>query len=484
MIWIVTGCSSDTVEDMGRAFPDGFLWGSAVAGFQSEMGCPTWSADECNDTASDWYQWVTDPQITENNSLAVSGESVDNGPGMWETFEDDVTLMQSDGHSAFRLSIEWSRLFPESAEHIDSVEGLDAVVDTTAVQRYHEMLDALRGAGISPLVTINHYVLPLWVHDGVACNTDPETCQASGWMDGERIVPLITLYSGWLAREFGDSVDRWATLNEPFATTLSGYVMPGEERSSPPGLLFHGPGTVASALNQIEASAAMYEAVHQWDGGDVDGDGVTAEVGLVLNMVAIEPNDPDSPADVEAVSHMDYVYHRLFLDALTEGTWDDDLDGVPDRTRDELSGTLDYIGINYYNRVKVIGWGVTMLDEVPIFDFFPKMSWEIYPQGLAQVVQTASEYGLPMWITENGTGDVAQSPSALEGHLSELQGTIADGADVRGYFYWTFVDNYEWNHGMSWKMGLYELDIKTKARIRRPVAEYYAEVIGGNALPD
>ena len=448
------------------------------------MGCPTWSADQCHDVNSDWYQWVTDERIVNTSGLYVSGEPVDHGPGMWETFEDDVDLMAADGHNAYRMSIEWSRLFPDAAtEGATTVDELDDIVDVDARARYHAMLDAQIAVGIAPLVTVNHYTLPLWVHDGVACHDDPEACEASGWLDGDRMIPLITLYAGWLAREYGSKVDQWATLNEPFATTLSGYVQPGEERSAPPGLVFHGEGAVASASHQIEASASMYDAVHEWDRTDADGDGEAASVGIVINMVAITPKT-DSEADLEAVEHMDYVYHRFFLDGLTDGSWDEDLDGTPDRTREELANRLDWIGVNYYNQVFVTGWGLVPVPEVPIFDFFPEVTWDLYPEGIAQVVGVAGEYGLPIYVTENGTNITEKGRTALEGHLTELQAAIADGADVRGYFYWTFVDNYEWNHGMTWKMGLYELDPDTKARTRREVGTWYAGVIEANALPE
>ena len=231
--WILflVGCGSDPASSKGggsdASFPSGFVWGTATSGFQVDMGCPTWTAAECDDPASDWYQWVTDESIIQRSNLFVSGEPVSAGPGMWEMFESDVDRMEADGMTAYRFSYEWSRLFPDAAaEEATSVEELAGHVNQAAVDRYHEMFAALAAANIQPLVTLNHYTMPLWVHNGVACHDDRDTCEADGWVNRERITRLIGLYAGYAGREFGGEVDHWMTLNEPFATTLSGYTFP------------------------------------------------------------------------------------------------------------------------------------------------------------------------------------------------------------------------------------------------------------------
>ncbi len=466
-----------------RAFPDGFRWGSATAGFQVEAGCPTLSAESCEDRGSDWYAWVTDPAITGNPNLHVTGEPLANAPGMWETFNADVQQMKADRHTAFRLSIEWSRLFPVgAAEGATSVEALGEHVDAAALQHYREWLTALREAGIEPVVTVNHYTLPLWVHEPVACQADLDTCPRNGWIDGERIVPLVGLYAGFLAAELGDLVDTWATLNEPFATTLSGYLLPGEDRSAPPGVRMNGPAVVASLQHQIEGHAAIFDALHAHDRVDADDDGAPASVGLVLNFTAIKPNDAERPADVEAAVKCDYLYHRVFLNAITAGDWDDDLDGTADRTREDLGDRLDWLGINYYNELRVTGTSITILPEVPASQFIPSFSWDPYPEGMAQVVALADTYGRPIWITENGTPHVDQADTVLLAHLGHLADAIDAGADVRGYLYWSWVDNYEWNHGMSMRFGLYALGAD-KARTPRPAAEALRDIARMNGLP-
>jgi len=172
----------------------------------------------------------------------------------------------------------------------------------------------------------------------------------------------------------------------------------------------------------------------------------------------------------------------VFLDAVTKGSWDDELDGVADSTRDDLAGRLDYLGINYYNQVKVTGTSLVLLPELPIANFIPEFSWDPHSEGLAAVVELGAEYDLPMIITENGTPHDERSDEILEGHLGALHDAIEAGHDVRGYYYWSYVDNYEWNHGFDLRFGLYRLNLQTKQRSPRPVVEVYRDIAWGNGL--
>lgn len=484
LVGLATGCQPD--DPVGRAapltrFPDGFRFGSATAGFQVDMGCPTWSTADCDDPASDWYQWVTDPGIVADAGLHVNGDPVSMGPGMWETLESDADLMVADGHTTYRMSIEWSRLFPAAVpDATTSVDELVPLVNAAAVARYHEMFAALRGRGIEPVVTVNHYTLPLWIHDGVACHEDLEGCTARGWLDRDRILHHLGLYAGFVGREFGADIDLWFTLNEPYATALSGYLMPGEDRSSPPGVVFQVQPTKDVILNQIEGHAAMAHALRAEDAADADGDGRALDVGIVMNMVSIVPKDPNNADDVRGAAHMDYLYHQLYLGALTDGDWDPELDGEPSATREDLAGTLDVIGINYYNQVTVTGLPGPLRPEIPVFDFLPEFSWDPFPAGLGEVVERAARFDRPIHITENGTPHVDdRGVEVLDGHLASLLGAMDAGADVRSYHYWSLVDNYEWNHGFDLRFGLYELDPATKARVARPVSARLREFAEG-----
>lgn len=486
---VVASCGADAPADdhpnnPEANFPAGFLWGTAVAGFQVEAGCPTLAAEACEDRASDWYQWVTDPDLVADDSTANSGDPVSLGPGMWETFDADFARARDElNTNAFRTSLEWSRLFPDgAAEAATTLDELDAHADPAAVAGYRAMFAAARARGLTLLVTLNHYTLPLWIHDGKGCHADLDACADRGWLDGPRIVRAIALYAGWCARTFGDQVDLWATLNEPFAMVLSGYILPSPDRTNPPGVLLRLPEAVAVLIHLIEGHAAMYDAVHANDLSDADDDGVRARVGVVHALVALEPKDPASAADAVAVEHADYIINRFFLEGVVRGALDRDLDGVAEEVRADLADRLDYLGINYYTRLPIVALGSPLDPRFPLADFLPDLGGGAFvdsPSGLYDVVTLASTYGRPMIITENGKlNPTADSGDAfLVPHLRELHRAMADGHPVEGYFYWSLVDNYEWNHGFALRFGLYELDLETKARTLRPIGRRYAEII-------
>lgn len=461
------------------SFPDTFLWGTAVAGFQVDPGCPTIAAETCEDRASDWYQWVTDPDLQGDAGTYLSGDPLALGPGHYELYEQDLARARDElGTTAFRTSIEWSRLFPDgAAESATTVADLRAHVDADALAWYHAYFDAIGAAGQVPVVTLDHYTLPLWLHDGKACHADLATCADRGWMDIDRLRPALALYSAFCAEEFGGKVDTWATLNEPLAIVLAGYLLPSPDRTNPPGVR-----DVDAAFtvfwNLVEGHAAMYDAVKAYDTVDADGDGEASSVGVVHNLVALAPVDADEPADLVAMEHADYVYNRLFLNGTIRGEIDRDMDGVAEETRADLAGRMDWLGINYYTRLTVRGLTAPLYDGYARFDFFPTVFWEEYPDGLYDVVAVGADYGLPMMITENGTQPTDESGDVfLRPHLAALLRAVSDGMDVRGYFYWSLLDNYEWNHGMGMRFGLYTFDPVTKARTLRPMGGDYAQIV-------
>lgn len=299
----------DTGPDaVARSFPDDFLFGTAISGFQAEMGCPNTPPDQCQDRNSDWYKFIT-ADATVNSRLAhLSGDPPTNGPGFWELYDEDIGRIENDlNNDAFRMSIEWSRIFPESTEGITSLSELEKAADDEAVAHYHEILDALESRGIEPMVTLNHYSLPLWIHDPVACHRELETCSPRGWLDRERTVREIAKFAKFAAHEFGDSVDLWVTLNEPLAVVIPGYLQPSEQGTNPPAVQLEPKAAKTVWQAMIEAHARMYDALHARDGADADGDGKEARVGLAYNFTPVRPKNPENPKDVEAANNLSYL---------------------------------------------------------------------------------------------------------------------------------------------------------------------------------
>jgi len=478
-----SGKDADTAAEAPAAFPDDFYWGAATAGFQVEPGCPTISAEVCEDRGSDWYQWVTDEALIGESATHLAGEPLSAAPGHYELYEEDIARLKDElGANALRVSIEWSRLFPDrAAEAATTVDELAAFVDPEALAWYHAYFQAMRDQGIEPFVTLNHYTLPLWLHDGKACYYDIDGCADRGWLDGDRIIPAIALYSGFCAREFGGEVDWWMTLNEPFAVILSGYLLPGEDRTNPPGVTLEVDYAFEVLWNMVEAHARMYDAVHAED--------PTAMVGLVPNLVAAYPEDEDDPIDVEGTAALDYLYNRLMLNATIRGEVDRDLDRVAESTDADLAGRMDFIGVNYYTRLTVMGLEAPLFADYPGSTFYPVGSfWQNYPEGLREVLNLAAEYELPVVVTENGTPDPdgEEGAQSLVRHAQALRDAIGDGVDLRGYLYWSLVDNYEWNHGMSMTFGLYEVPPTDPEKPRSPrlVADLYSQIVQANAIPE
>lgn len=475
-----------------RPFEDGFLFGTAVAGFQADMGCPTLPASECEDPSSDWYAFVTDPRTVASSSAHLSGDAPSAGPGEWELYEADLDRASGElNNDAFRFSIEWSRIFPTATDDLEGYDALKAAANPAALAHYHALLAAARARGITPLVTLNHYTLPLWIHDGVGCHLDFDHCSPRGWVDRERTVREIAKYAGFVAREFGDEVDLWATLNEPFAVLLPGYVMPTEERSNPPAVSLRTTEAKIVLRGLVEAHARMYDAVKANDHADADGDGETSRVGVVYPVTPALPKDPDSVLDREAADHVFYLWNLAYLDAVARGVFDDDLDGVGE-VRDDLVGRMDYIGINYYTRLVVEGTDGPMLPDLsPLTTFnpFTLSIWSDAPDGLYDMLKLVTErYDLPVIVTENGVRDDQDdgtAPSWIVRHLGWVQRAREEGIDVRGYFYWTLVDNYEWNHGLHYPMGLYAVDPAdpTKARTARRAVNVYGRIAKDREIP-
>jgi beta-galactosidase len=469
-------------------FPDNFLWGTAIAGFQVDAGCPTIPQAECEDPNSDWYQWVTDPDLIGEENLFLSGEPLSDAPGHFELFAEDARISKEIlNANALRTSIEWSRLFPNEPIGANTVDDLAAFVNQEAVDHYRAVFQSIRANGLTPLVTLNHYTLPLWLHDGKECHDDPDNCTRRGWMDRARMVKEISLYAGFCAREFGAEIDFWATLNEPFAIILAGYLQPSPDRTNPPGIV-DPQRAVEVAFAMIEAHAKMYDAVHAEDTIDADGNGEAAEVGLVHNLVAAQPARENNDLDIIGAQHLDYILNRVFLNALILGDIDADLDGVAEITDDPAFGDrMDYLGINYYTRAIATGTGAPLFD-IPLFDFIPTIPFDNFPQGLYEVAMIGAEYEVPIYITENGVSDPFGEDNAanfLVPHLEELHRAIQDGADVRGYFYWSLIDNYEWNHGMTaFRFGFFTFDPlhPLKQRIPKESVRVYQEIATKNTI--
>ena len=483
-------------------FPDGFRWGVSTAGFQAEMGgaAPL-------DVNSDWWQWTHDP--ANGALLGWKGAVPENGPGEYIQYPTDIALARNGlGADTFRLGIEWSRIFPESTAGVDvsggiteqSLQQLDALADQDAVAHYRDELIAMRAAGLEPMVTVNHFTLPLWINNPAQTRL-PEIfgatpTEGAGWVSASTVTEFEK-YAAYLAWKFGPQVTDWVVLNEPVNSMLTSYYAIPFTTDFPPALFR--PDLVATGLrNEAAAYSGSYDLIHQYDGD--------AQVGFALNMYSWRPADPANPVDVQAAATFGDFYNRWFPDAVIGGVVDANFDGIitDDELHPELAGKADFLGVNYYSQGIVVGYPWAPDPALPVAAGYPEFSpllnvvlggcpatecsdtaQIVYPAGLREVLDIAASYGKPLWLSENGLADRAddQRPSYVVRHLAVLNQAIADGMDIRGYIAWSLVDNLEWVLGYEPRYGLYSYDPATLARTPRPSTGLIHDIFSGNAIP-
>ncbi len=493
---VLAACAPSSPQPL--AFPKSFLFGASIAGFQVDMGCPTIPASKCDDQGSDWYQWITDPRILANpQAVNFLGGPPSTGPGFYELYPQDLARAKNELHlNAVRLSLEWSRIFPTSTVGVTGYDHLRAIASPDGLAFYHAIFAKMKALGLTPLVTVNHYTLPLWIHDGVDCHFNGlDKCAKKGWVDPATVTE-IAKYAGFVAREFGGEVDLWATENEPLALPLSGYLEPTATRTNPPGLSFQSAAAKEVTLNLIEAHAAMYDAIKANDTVDADGDGVAAKVGLVLSMTDVK-SAGQKPDDDTAQKNISYLYNQLYLDATVDGMLDENLAGPStEKLHPELAHRMDYVGINYYTQITVAGLSGSILPDfsslLTLDPTSPATNLSQYDaKGIYDMAMfVTNRYHLPIIITENSVQAIPDAPTQSQGlvqYLQWLHKAMDDGADVQGYFWWTLMDNYEWNHGMAPEddFGLYKVDPNDpkKTRTIRQVGKDYARIAQGHAVP-
>jgi beta-glucosidase/6-phospho-beta-glucosidase/beta-galactosidase len=505
------GSAAPAAAQSNDSFPRGFLWGTASAGFQSEAG----GSPANSDSRSDWWAFTTNRDLIRDG--LVSGDRVTRGPGFWRTWPSDLDRARKRlRNNAIRLGVEWSRVFPRSTARVRTgtrvsraeLRRLDKLANKPAVRRYRRIFRGARRRGLRPMVTLNHFTLPVWAHDPIrtrrafagrgADDPVPSGLRRAGWLD-RRTIGEFRKYAAYAAWKFGAHVDLWATVNEPMVTASQGYVsIPGVTGVKAPAVLNY-PAAVRVFENLALANAAAYDAVHSRDR--------RARVGFVHNLVDWRPSDPNRAQDVRATQHAEQIFNRAYPDAAIHGYYDTDVDGVRDKgeLRPRLRGKADFFGVNHYSPGRVTGLDQPVSRTVPLFDFAPSVTyrgggnpngppcptrctdfgWEIDPSGLRRVVVQAAGYGKPIYITENGIDDREddQRPDYLRGYVGALQDAIEGGADVRGYFHWSLLDNYEWAEGFRGHFGLYGYNPRTLRRTERASARLYGRIARANRLP-
>ncbi len=488
------------------AIGPGFLFGTATSAYQVEGG----GGNDAGNHNADWYEWEQVPSITFSDGCTILNcDKADDGPDDYDQFAADLAQAKALGTNAYRFSIEWSR-----------VEPIEGSYDPAAIAHYHAVLAACQASGLTPLVTLDHTTLPLWLH-GVTAGTNGAT--DSDWVGGWRglagetpgptshIVQAFAQFAADMASEYGSEVDLWITLEDPILLVYDAYVV----GYWPPGAVRHLTDARNAIVNLAYAHAAAYDAIHQNDTQSATPGAPPAQVGLAaeFRVFRLAPTaNPDGGTLIE--EQFDYIYNWLFLNAIVNGDLDTHFDDSYDHPSDPqgegqgiaaLSGRLDFLGMNYYSVYLVTPSQYSILDAqqpstlflpgtigenpdptVPHSD--PPVSEEIYPQGLQdELVAVANNFPfLPVYVTENGVADSVGNlrPSFLVDHIQQLQQAMADGVHVLGYFHWSLLDNFDWQYGFTPRYGLLSVDY-ADAGLPRTVttgAQVYQQIIAAGGV--
>lgn len=435
------------------AFPDDFLWGAATSAYQIE-GSPL--ADGAG--PSNWHRFTHTP------GLVPSGETGDVACDHYRRCADDVQLMRDLGLNAYRFSVSWSRVLPQGRGQVNS-RGLDF---------YRRLVDLLVASGIRPLISLYHWDLPAALDD------------RGGWLNRDS-ADWFADYARVLFDALDDRVELWATINEPWVVMDGGYLhgalAPGHRN------LFEAPIVLHHLLRAHAAAVAAYRASGRH------------AIGLVVN---IEPKEAasGSPEDLAAAARAEGYMNRLALDPVLLGSYPAELQAIfgeawpdpPAADLEQIRQPLDFLGINYYTR------GVTRHDPrvLPVRastvrqprHAYTETGWEVYPQGLADaLLWCRRRYGaLPIYVTENGAA-FYDPPTAnggvddplrrdyLRRHLRAAAAALEQGVDLRGYFVWSLLDNFEWTLGYAKRFGIVHVDYETQQRTPKASARFYSEVI-------
>jgi beta-glucosidase len=415
-----------------REFPPGFLWGSNIAAHHSEG----------NNTNTDWWE--------DEQARASISEPSGAGTDSYHRFAQDWQLAAGSGQNAIRFSIEWSRIEPAPGEF--SAEALD---------HYREVIGAANDLGLTSVVSLHHFTNPLWF------------ARSGGWTRDES-VELFERYVRRVATALGDLMPIVNPINEPQSIVQGGYLLATDPPRRSDVNLAH-----RVTANVITSHAAAARVIRE---------ATAARVGLCMATTHHVPAG-DGAEQRRACDS----FHRLMVGVYLEAVASGRITGllVPDREVPGLAETTDFLGVQYYSTFVVDsfgpdaeGSGVTVAVSPLPGQRRSQMGWFWHPDGLGRVLDEVAAAGLPLYVTENGlpTEDDAERIEYIRLHLEQVHDALARGLDIRGYFYWSIIDCFEWNRGFEPRFGLAAVDRSTMERTPKPSLAWYGAVARANRL--
>ena len=426
-----------------------FLWGAATSSHQIE------GYNQFND----WWAWEAEGNVEGGHR---SGAATDH----WHRFAEDLDLAKSLGLNSYRFSVEWSRIEPEEGRF-----------DSVALDWYENLVHECEKRGLMPMLTLHHFTTPLWLahRGGWTCEQAPE---------------FFLRFVLRVIEKLGARVPLWCTLNEPMVLTLGSYL----GKFMPPAV--HDPRLASiSSRTLLRAHVLAYEAIHRrtpkragpWKDRAL-------EVGIAHNVMDFLPDRPWHPLERILSWKIGRFYNHSWPRAVTgqrPGFGVPFL--IPEPPLLEAAygrRTADFIGVNYYTkaylkwRPRDMGEGAS--SDLPIgFSFSRRreeasdLGWAVWPNGLSKLLKQMSRYGLPLYVTENGIADHDDHlrPEYLRSHLYRVAQAIQKGIDIRGYYYWSLMDNFEWMKGFKPRFGLFKVNYESFDRTPTQTAQVLKKTI-------
>lgn len=412
-------------------FPEGFLWGTSTSSYQVEGGITVdWvSGGKINkiDIQNDWSEWeISAPRKAylrkkkKNLYDFICSGACDS----YNRYKEDFDLAKGLNNNAIRFGIEWAR-----------VEYKENNWNVNAIKHYRQMLKEAEKRGLKVFLTVNHWTIPNWL------------AKKGGW-ENKEAVECFNRFVNVLIKEFGSLVHYWVVFNEPMVPIFNGYII----KKFPPQK-FSPYLSEKCFYNIVRAYKNSYKLIHEHF--------PNAQVGYTAIINNIEPAHKWNLIELGISKMMHYYWNHRFLK--------------------KTEGYFDYIGLDYYFHDRIVWYPPFRKNQnLKIND----MGWEIFPEGIYQVLRYLQEFKKPIYILENGLADEKDEYRAdfIRDHLMFVHQAIEDGVDVRGYFHWSLLDNFEWAAGYGPKFGLYSVNRSTYVRTERPSAGVYRDICKNNRI--
>ncbi len=401
-------------------FPETFTWGVATASHQIEGG-----------NSNNWTQFE------EREKKEASGDACDH----WNLWASDHDMLVELGVTSYRFSIEWSRIEPEEGEWNED-----------AIEVYSAMVDSLLAKGIEPMITLHHFSHPIWFEE-------------KGGFYERNNLPYFVDYCAKIYPYFADRVNKWCTVNEPDVFSIMGYHM---------GMFPPGKRSPVKAIrvmtNVMIAHGEVYHRLKEIN--------PNSYIGLAKNVTIFDPYRRWNLLHWLTSFALNYIWNGAIISALSRGR-------MYGKSVHRVKKSADFIGLNYYTHVLTSPF-LPQTTEIDLpsrkHETITEFGYPMYAEGLERATKWLQKLSIPIEITENGVADAEDKlrPIHLKRHLWVIGNLISNGADIRSYYHWSLMDNFEWAEGYSMRFGLYEVDYESQTRSLRESGKIYQQIIRDN----